>query len=881
LALTPGTRLGVYEVTAAIGEGGMGQVFRARDTRLHRDVALKVLPDSFAADRDRVARFTAEAKTLASLNHPHIAAIYGLEERGATRALVMEHVPGEDLSTLIARGPLTVGEAVAIARQIADALDAAHEQGIIHRDLKPGNIKIRDDGTVKVLDFGLAKAMATGGSATNLTAATVTSPATESGVVLGTAAYMSPEQARGKPLDKRTDIWAFGVIVFEMLTGGPLFAGDTVTDTLAAVLTREIEWHRLPPATPPTLRRVLTRTLERDPRSRLRDIGDVKADLDPARAADPGQPGPRGGWNGRWRLFPWAVTAGALSIAGWMAWGRPPAATATGVTYASVSFPRDVEPVLTLASGFGVSPDGRRVFMIGVKNGRRQLLLRSLDSLDVTEIQDAAGVNGAAFSPDGNSLALLVGGGVVAKLSLADRQRTQVTNAADISGGLSWSEAGILYSRNGAVWIAPADGGAPRALTTIDPARREVLHDRPATLPGGRAALFASLTSEPGTDRIESVTFATGARAVVVDRATTPVLTRSGHLLFARDGTIFAVRIDPETAAVEGAAVPVIANGEVEIGATGSLAIRLSASGTLVTVPAGHVTKTVWSVGRDGAALAYDLPKGRYSNPRVSPDGRRVLLERDGTEMTILDLARNTLERLGAVAYGTNFGTWTSGSDRVVFRLFNTPVWMSSDGSGAAVPVPGAYVNNYPTAPGPDPDSVFMVRIVEGGSGDISLVSTSGAFPPKSIVATPGYDGGPTLSPDGRWLLFMSTMSGQAEAYVKRYPALDRQWQVSAGGATQVRWSADGREIYYRAPQPQHFMSVGFDGKNTEPEIGKPAPLFADVYDFGSGISIPNYDVMRGGRFILIRRDVGDTGLQIAVNWISELERIIAAGGLQ
>ena len=528
----------------------MGQVFRARDTRLNRDVALKVIPDSFATDRDRVARFIGEAKTLASLNHPHIAAIYGLEEHGGTQALVMELVDGEDLSAIIARGPLPVADAMAIARQIVDALDAAHEQGIVHRDLKPANIKVRDDGTVKVLDFGLAKAVAVAGGAAvqRVAPVTVTSPATEMGMVLGTAAYMSPEQARGRPVDKRADIWAFGVIVFEMLTGRSLFAGETVTDTFAAVLTGEIAWTLLPSTTPPAFERLLVRCLERDPRKRLRDIGDARAELDQPVAVR-ADAFPSGAVRGRRFLVPVALPAAAavLIATGWLAWSRPAVIPPAGVTYANLSFPRDVEPIPALASGFGVSPDGRRVFIIGMKDGRRRLFLRSLDNMDVTEFSDPSGVNGAAFSPDGKSLALIIGGGDVIRLSLADRQRTVATTTADISGGIAWGDAGILFSRNGALWIAPADGGAPRALTTIDAARHEVLHDSPLMLPGGRIVLFSSLTTDPSTDRIESVTVASGARAVVLDRATTPLLVRPGHLLFARDGTIFAVPIDPET----------------------------------------------------------------------------------------------------------------------------------------------------------------------------------------------------------------------------------------------------------------------------------------------------------------------------------------------
>ena len=375
------------------------------------------------------------------------------------------------------------------------------------------------------------------------------------------------------------------------------------------------------------------------------------------------------------------------------------------------------------------------------------------------------------------------------------------------------------------------------------------------------------------------MTVATGARRVVLERATTPLLARPGHLLFARDGTIFAVPFDlrDRCPARRGPSRPACGDRRDQRDRQhdgADIGVGNARPGTR-----GYSAKTVLSVGRDGSALALDLPGGRYANPRVSPDGRRLLVENYGTEMSVFDFARGTLERLSPAAYGTNFGTWSADGARVMFRMFNTPVWANADGSGKTTPVPGGYVNNYPAAPGPDADSIFIVRIVEGGSGDIALVSLSGAFAAKSIVATPGYDGGPTLSPDGRWLLFVSTMSGQPEAYVKPYPALDRQWQVSAGSGTQVRWSRNGREIYYRSRQ--HFVAVSFTATGNEPAIGKPVNLFADTYDYGTGISIPNYDVTPDGRFILTKREAGDSGLQLGLNWTSQLERILAAGGVR
>jgi hypothetical protein len=365
---------------------------------------------------------------------------------------------------------------------------------------------------------------------------------------------------------------------------------------------------------------------------------------------------------------------------------------------------------------------------------------------------------------------------------------------------------------------------------------------------------------------------------VLVERATMPLWSPTGHLLFARDGVVFAVPFDPQAVAVRGAALPVMPAGLVDGTNVGGAAMRLSRSGSILFVPVGFYTKSVVSVGRDGSALALELPTERYHNPRVSPDGRRVLIERASRQMEVIDLARTTVTRLTPPsAYGVNYGTWTADGERVVLRLFNTPAWVAADGSGKGGPVPGGYVNNYPAAPGPDPDSVLMVRVVPGQSADIFLVSVSGAFDPRPLVASPGYDGGPSLSPDGRWLLFTSSLSGRTEVYLTPYPATGRQWQVSAGGGVHARWRRDGREIFYRT-QGQ-FVAVPFDGSAATPTIGKAAPLFADTYDFGSGISIPNYDVTPDGRFILTRRDPGDGGLALGVNWTNDLVRILAAGG--
>ncbi len=391
--------------------------------------------------------------------------------------------------------------------------------------------------------------------------------------------------------------------------------------------------------------------------------------------------------------------------------------------------------------------------------------------------------------------------------------------------------------------------------------------------------LFSSQTSDAGGERVEAVPIEGGERTVVVERAATPVWSPTGHLLFARDGVVLAAAIDARTGKLQSEAVPVLASGSLSTLASGGLPFGLSSTGTLLVAPSGFNDTRVESVGRDGAARADLLPSGPYLNPRISPDGRTLLVEFGGTVVEGLDLVRGTRTRLTAGALNTTFSTWSADGNRVVFRRFQMPFWAATDGSGTSGPIPGATVNDFPSSPGPDPDSILGVRIQAESSADVVLMSLSGAFPPKPLIVTPGYDGGAQLSPDGRWLLYQSDVSGRTEIYVARYPALDRRWQVSEGGGVQGRWSRNSREIYYRGGT--HIAAVALDAGGAEPAFGKPTALFADDYQIGAGVSIPNYDVTPDGRFIMIRSGLNGGTLRVVLNWTEELKRILAAGGAQ
>jgi Tol biopolymer transport system component len=880
MALISGTKLGPYEIRSPLGAGGMGEVYRAADSKLGRDVALKVILPEFARDTQLMARFQREAQVLASFNHTNIASIYGLEDSGGVRALVMELVEGPTLADRIKEGAIPLEEALPIAKQIAEALEYAHERGIVHRDLKPANIKVTQDDKVKVLDFGLAKALQDDPSAQDISnSPTLSIAATKAGIILGTAAYMSPEQAKGKTVDRRADIWSFGVVFFEMLTGHQTFVGETATDIMAAVVRAEPDWSLLPKNLPGRVRELLQRCLVKDDKRRLRDIGDARLALDDAMNAVP-EAASSAPLNPLRRALPWAIAAIAIAVAAWTLLHRAGSNAASGaVMHLEIEYPPNVEPITGLQGGFAVSPDGQSVAMIGVRDGVRRLYIRRFDRPEAAEISDTGGVNAADFSPDSKSVVFTLGSGLITRMSLADQQRTVLAHGADLGSSVGWVSTDIVYNQGGALWIVPAKGGTPRQLTALDATRHEVLHSDPAVLPGGRVVLFSSLTTDPGTERIEAVSLDGQKRAVVIEHAVTPVRSPTEHLLFGRDGAVWAVPFDERSAVARGIAVAVIPAGVVGTVRSGSLGFQLSSSGDLVFVPADLDSKRVVSVGRDGSELALNLPLDRYGTPRISPDGRRLLVESQGSHIETLDLLRGTHATLTAPALGTSFPSWTADGQGVVFRRFNVPFWTPADGSGKAGPVPHGLINDFPSSPGPDPDTILDVRIQPETSGDIFLMSVSGKFQPKPLLVTPAYEGGPELSPDGHWMLYQSNQSGQPEIYVRRYSAMDRQWQVSEGGGVHARWSSTGREIYYRGGQ--RMMAVAVDSSGAEPTFGKPAALFADEYDFGQAISIANYDVTREGRFIMLRRGSQGSSLRVVIHWVEELKQILAAGGVR
>ena len=909
-----GRQLGPYTVVSLLDSGGMGEVYRARDTKLGRDVAIKILPPEFTADADRRARFAREARLLAALNHPHIGAIYGLEEAEGVTALVLELVDGPTLADRIAQGPIPVHEALLIAKEIAEALEAAHEQGIIHRDLKPANVKVRPDGVVKVLDFGLAKALepVSAGRTDATTSPTITSPTmmTRMGVILGTAAYMSPEQAKGRAADKRSDVWAFGCVLFEMVTGRRAFEGEDISDTLAAVLRGEPEWRALPGNVSPALVALLRGCLDKDRRRRVADLSTARFILD--REGD-------------------AVTAVAVSPASTIRRAASilaAVAAAAGIAaYATFSLTRVSAPSLPVVRATIALPMGDRFTNTGVPvvalsaNGTRlaytanqRLYLRLMDQLDPTPIRGtevALDPEGAArnpfFSPEGRWIGFW-----------QDRQlkKVLITGGAPIPlcpaenpWGVSWtSDNTILYGQSegagtgaAGIWRVSSEGGKPEHVVKVEAGQ---IAYGPQLLPGGRAILFA-LAARPGewdTAQIVVQSLDSGRRDVVVERGVDARYVPTGHLVYALNGTLLAVPFDVSRLAVTGDAVPVV-DDVAQPTITAQFAI--SNQGALVYVPSDAIggpirPRTLVWVDRQGREVPIKgVPPRHYFYPRLSPDGIRVALDvRDQEhDIWIWHLGRETLERLTLEPTFEQSGVWVPpdgktviyasgrrGGPRAPRSLFRRP----SDGTGNAEQLIQGTVGQFPSTVTPD-GTTLIVRVVT---------------PPPKVGTLPGTDlyllplaGEPRLqplltelfdelnadvSPNGQWLAYESNESGRNEIYLRPFPNVDAwKQQVSTNGGTQPLWARNGRELFYESMGTLMRVPVktGSTFERGTPEKVFDAPYLVRQLDQARGRL---YDVSADGqRFLMIKdTSVADerppsARIILVQNWFEELKRLV------
>ena len=905
MSLNPGTRLGVYEVAGKIGEGGMGEVYQARDTTLDRDVALKVLPEAFTADPDRLARFQREAKVLASLNHPNIGAIHGLEAAPDGQALVLELIEGPTLADRIAEGPVPVEEALNIAKQIADALEAAHDQGIVHRDLKPANVKVRSDGTVKVLDFGLAKAVSSdtrGESTTTSATMSLTASATQMGMVIGTAAYMPPEQAKGKPVDKRADIWAFGAVLFELLTGRKAFPGDDVSDTLAMVLKFEPEWELLPADVTASVRRLMQRCLVKDPKLRLREVGTAiveihEGEIEATGAVSGSEPTPI--------LQLWQRPAPAVvgvllvaMVASLAAWSLTRAEVVPPDIVRFVIDPPDAAPLnfSGRAPDLVISRDGNQIVYAGGTT-ERNLNLLAISQINGSPLRGSEGGVAPFLSPDGEWVGFRdrASGAVLQKVSMFGGPPVLLCESPNRIFGASWgADDQIIFGTTGAgLFRVSGGGGEAEVLTTLE--ADEGGHYWPFIIPGQRAVLFVTAAGAPlSTGQLAVLELETGEITRLGLAGVSPHYVSTGHLVYAaEDGSVRAVPFDAASLEVTGNPVPLLEG--VSVKNTGAANFTISDNGRLVyTVGGGGgvggENSLVW-VDREGQEEALSLPLQNYYWPRVSPDGTRVAVSIFGTEnqdVWVSELARGTLTNLTTDAAPDNVPIWTPNGEQIVFASRRNDSRLGffrrlADGTG---PVEELLVSEASTGYfrpwdwSRDGETLVFGYQTDGTNDNIGILVLGGEGRMEPLLETGAREGAPMISPNGEWIAYMSDQTGRFEVYVERFPDLGQRRQISTIGGTGPTWSPDGRELFYRRTNDGAMMVVPIE---MDPVF---APGTAQVVFEGpympprANVISRNFDVAPDGdRFLLIKQGAVREGpeesvpkMTVVLNWFEELK---------
>ncbi|HYL36063.1 MAG TPA: protein kinase [Bryobacteraceae bacterium] len=890
MPLSAGDKLGPYEILASLGSGGMGEVYRARDAKLNRDVAIKVLPAGLAGDAQYMARFEREAQMLAAQNHPNIATVYGIEQG----ALVMELVEGADL-----KGPLPLEEALGIARQIAAGLEAAHEKGIIHRDLKPANIKLTPAGVVKILDFGLAKSAddssAAPGSNPTLSP-TLSLEMTRAGMILGTAAYMSPEQARGKQVDRRTDIWAFGVVLYEIVTGKRLFEGEDFTETLASVVKEKPDLSGVPAH----VRRLLERCLEKDPKKRLRDIGDMELLL--AEGADEGVRRGPGGPPHRW---PWIAAAGVLAVAaaglGFVAYRATRPAELKPLVRLDVDLGADVS-LLPLTNGgipgssVAISPDGTRLVYVSGAGTSAKLFTRRLDQSKATELPGAEGV-APFFSADSQWIGFETGSFKLNKISV---EGGAVVPLGDFSGGggASWGEDGNIFlgvREKGLVRIRDG-GGAPETIAPV--VKGEAALTSPQILPGGKAILFSAYTApNPNASSIEVMTLADHHRKTVSRGGTSPhylaTSNGAGYLVYLNKATLFAIPFDLDKLETRGTALPIL-DDVASSGLFGTAQLSISRTGTLVYRKSGGGEAGLLTVAwLDNAGKAQPLlaKPGVYGRPSLSPDGQRLALEvteGSGTDIWIYDWQRDTMTRLTFT--GTALGpVWSPDGRYIAFRVVGEGMSVTrSDGAGKPQSLTQSKSAQWPWSFTADGKRMAFAEQDLKTSFDVWTVPIESdgaglrAGKPEVFLQTPAVEHYPALSPDGRWLAYSSDESGTRQIYVRAFPDKGGKWQISNSGGVYPMWLRG--DLFFESPD-QHIMAAAYSVKGDSFVPGKPR-LWCEKPIGGTAGSNKNLDLAPDGkRIVALMPATEPKGAQEAqnhvvflMNFFDELRRKVPAG---
>jgi len=894
--LSVGTHFGAYEFIGELGAGGMGEVYRAFDTNLKREVALKVLPADVVGDADRLARFQREAEVLAALNHPNIALIFGIEKAAGTTALIMELIDGPTLADRIALGPIPANESLNIAMQIAAALEAAHGRQIVHRDLKPANIKLRPDGTVKVLDFGIAKALETAEGPTGPQAPSLTTPAmTQAGIILGTAAYMAPEQARGKTVDARADIWAFGCVLYEMLTGQPAFGGEDVPMTLARVLANDADLESIPRAVAPSVAQTIDLCLQKEVDKRIADIRDVRLALTGAfesRIFGP-QDAAKETTSGASRWL-WPAIAAALAITTiadlWAPWRATP--TPPEERHLQLRFPPNVDS--SFEDSFAVSPDGRHLVIAArsrddetARNTQPRLWLRSFDSLELTPLPGTEGVFRPFWSPDSLHIGFTTTQGerLLKSIDLTGAPARTIPAGDGVISDGAWSEDGAVLFRNAenGLSFVPASGGTPVAVTESEAGLLH--HELPAFLPGGRNFIYfqhatedsrsgiylGSLATAPADQPKEALLFASDG-----PRWVTNADGRTGFIVYQVDDALLAQPFDAATLQMTGAAVRLVAG---VYGGEGGGLFSASADGAVLVyregIARGRRRVPVW-VDRDGSRQSLNLPPGNYDRPRTSPDGRRIAFERsDGRfSIWIWDLNREALTLLTPGPGQSRGAVWTPDGTRIAFTRAGDAIeagiyWQPADGSGS----PELLLGEDLFARAFTPDGRFLIIESNGTSRDISVLDLEGTRARVPLLDFPFNESNPEISPDGRWLAYESDESGIAEIYVRPFPNVAAsRTQISVGGGTAPRWGNDGRELFYWVT-PGTLMAVPVSTEGAF-SAGRPETILEGSY---VGANYRQYDISGDGeRFLLIassgaEADENAGAFQILLNGFDKL----------
>ena len=895
MPILPGRRLGPYEILSAIGAGGMGEVYKARDTRLDRIVAIKVLPTHLADRSELRERFEREAKTIASLNHPHICTLYDTGNQDDIDYLVMEYIEGETLAQRLHKGALPIQQVLQYAIEISDALDKAHRKGITHRDLKPGNIMLTKTGT-KLLDFGLAKLQQEATPAAPLSQLpTLAEPVTAQGTILGTLQYMAPEQVEGKTdrIDARTDIFAFGAVVYEMATGKKAFVGDSQASLIAAILEREPRAiSSLQPMAPPELDRVVKRCLAKDPEDRWQSTRDVADELkwisqSGSQVSSPSRDQAKGlhVLGRRPLVFSLGGLLLGLMIASFATWSLQPTRLQP-VTRLVVDVPPG-QQLAGLDSGpaLVLSPDGTKLAYIARQRGTQQIYLKAMDSLEAKSIPGTEGAVNPFFSPDNQWLGFFADG-KLKKASVRGGGAIFLGDAANPFGA-SWGNQGTIVfgpSTVGILQQVPANGGTSQPLTHFE--KQEIVHGWPEFLPGGKTLLFAASDNNGywTNAQIMVQTVATGERRKLIQAGMNPHYAASGHLLFVQGGSMMAAPFDLQRLAVTGAAVPVV-DGILQSVTSGYAQYSISGTGSLVYVP-GSVQSTerrmVW-VDRKGVEQAVPAPARPYRYARISPDGQRaaVIIEAPESQIWLYDLRREALTQWTFEGNINVMGAWTPDGKRIAFMSNRegpgNTYWQLADGGGGLERLSSSENNQVPTSWSPDGRELAFIKIRPDTGYDIWVLRVSD-HEARPFLQSRFNESAPQFSPDGHWLVYVSDESGRFEVYVQPYPGPGGKWQVSTDGGTEPVWNRNGRELFYR--QGDKMMAVDVTTQSGF-SAGKPKMLFEGAYQL-TPVTFPNYDVSPDGqRFLMLKpseQEQAPTRIDVVLNWFEELKQKVPAG---